>query len=1157
MVGCVNHHLTNVDSRRDLLEMVTWAGLDVCGVTETWIREGRGEDIFQDQKFEWMGRERKGQRSYSGDGGVGMLVAKKLGKARVVKRSKNFDCLWVRLDVGGKLFIAIVYAPPARSSTGLRLEDLLLELESDIMGYRGQGNVIVMGDFNCRVGGLVSKVGNKIYPRVSSDNKIGTGGRGLVETMNNLGMVIMNGRDGGGEFTFRSESGKSVIDYIFLSEGLIPGDGEGGRDLFYEPKSIKVWEEYEAQRGDHKLITLTLNHAQEIKTEPQRGQRENGEGRKSWRRKGIGGSWEILRGALEQDLPERKEGTTGVEERWAEVKAALVGAQTRGMGVAIKKPQKKYDGTGGWDPQVEAFKQYERRAYETWKEDRTDFAWKDFCDARREKNTLVRRVKREFLRRKVQRIEELKTRDPREFWRQLKRLSQPGPVRRTVIEIKGPDGNVGKGAEMIKTWEGWFRRLLNPTDGSLFDQNFTKEIENWARVGEDMYPELSQDFTEEEVRVALRKLKNGKAVGVDEILGEALRNGGEVVGSELRKFFNLCLDQGAVPGDWGLGLIVPIFKGKGDRLLPDNYRGITLLSVVGKVFASVLSSRLMKWAETHSILAEEQGGFREDRSTVDQIFALVEVVRSRWPKQTSVLFIDVKKAYDSVWRDGLWRTLWDLGVRGRMWRILMALYEGVRGAAQVGDMRSQSFDVLEGLKQGCPLSCILFLFFINNLLVKLRESGLGVKVGDVVVAALAFADDVALLAEDEAKLADLCRIVIHFCAKWHLTVNWDKCAVLVFRPRGRGGERTYGECKTTCTCGSHWEVGGNLIKKVNHFVYLGVDCDVGLSFRNHKTKVAEKARGAAVRSYGLGIGNGTLSVKAAVNVWEALVRSVMEYGGEVWGEGAWEEGEQIQREMAKRILRVNKSAPNEGVLGELGWIPLRARRDVARIYLWTRILRMKDIRLTKKIYLAGEKISEEKGVATWAGGIAGMLRSRGLGWMWDERGQAERKILQQWGARAKRAVAEAEEGEWRQRMQGKKKLLEYANSKKALQRERYLEIVQYALDRKLYTELRLGILKVREEVGRWTEEVVEERKCMVCMSGEVETRRHAMLRCEAYKTVREGWWRKIVEKARGNVGEGEMEEEKWHWLMGGVGDEIIKENVRYVRRIMDLRSRME
>ena len=258
-------------------------------------------------------------------------------------------------------------------------------------------------------------------------------------------------------------------------------------------------------------------------------------------------------------------------------------------------------------------------------------------------------------------------------------------------------------------------------------------------------------------------------------------------------------------------------------------------------------------------------------------------------------------------------------------------------------------------------------------------------------------------------LAELCRIAMRFCARWHLTINWDKCAALVFRPRAKGGERVYGDCKTTCTCGSHWEVDGKLIKKVNHFLHLGVDCDAGLSYLSHKGKVAEKARRAAVRSYGLGIGNGTLSVKAAVNVWEALVRSVMEYGGEVWGEGAWEDGELIQREMAKRILRVNKSAPNEGVLGELGWTTLRARRDAARIRLWTRILRMRDDRLVKKIYIAGEKIFEDKGVTNWASGVASTLRGLGLGWMWQERGSAEGKVRQQWGARVKSAIAAAVE----------------------------------------------------------------------------------------------------------------------------------------------------
>ena len=133
----------------------------------------------------------------------------------------------------------------------------------------------------------------------------------------------------------------------------------------------------------------------------------------------------------------------------------------------------------------------------------------------------------------------------------------------------------------------------------------------------------------------------------------------------------------AGPREWMQGLIFPLYK-DGDDRDPLNYRGITLLSIVGKVYNRVLGDRLMKFAERKGGvleelgirpgIVEEQGGFRPGRGTIDQLFVLTEILKSRVGMSTYAAFIDVKKAYDTVWRQGLWKRLWDEGVRGKMWR---------------------------------------------------------------------------------------------------------------------------------------------------------------------------------------------------------------------------------------------------------------------------------------------------------------------------------------------------------------------------------------------------------------------------------------------------------------------------------------------------------
>src|SRR6185436_9763415 len=102
--------------------------------------------------------------------------------------------------------------------------------------------------------------------------------------------------------------------------------------------------------------------------------------------------------------------------------------------------------------------------------------------------------------------------------------------------------------------------------------------------------------------------------------------------------------------------------------------------------------------------------------------------------------------------------------------------------------------------------------------------------------------------------------------------------------------------------------------------------------------------------WGMGMGEGSLSVKGALNLYYALVRSVLEYGAAVWGRGRWEEGEKVQREMGRRILRCHSKTCNEAVQGELGWWRLSTRRDLLRLKYWINLILMDDGRLPKRMY---------------------------------------------------------------------------------------------------------------------------------------------------------------------------------------------------------------
>ena len=149
----------------------------------------------------------------------------------------------------------------------------------------------------------------------------------------------------------------------------------------------------------------------------------------------------------------------------------------------------------------------------------------------------------------------------------------------------------------------------------------------------------------EELERALKKAERGKAAGDDECINEVLKEGGIEMRKSLLLLFRKMWQEEQIPIDWARGIIVPLYK-DGDSRNVDNYRGITLLSVVGKLYTSILNNRISKWLEKENKIVDEQAGFREKRSTVDQIFILKELIlaRKKKKKKTFCCFLDIRKA---------------------------------------------------------------------------------------------------------------------------------------------------------------------------------------------------------------------------------------------------------------------------------------------------------------------------------------------------------------------------------------------------------------------------------------------------------------------------------------------------------------------------------
>jgi hypothetical protein len=745
--------------------------------------------------------------------------------------------------------------------------------------------------------------------------------------------------------------------------------------------------------------------------------------------------------------------------------------------------------------------------------------WAEYRRGEASLRSAVRRAKRAEKIRWLRNIEE---KSGKEMWRGWRKKSGRGSGLPLTVKVGGKRRSDVAGVKQLSA--EFFETLGAETagEGAKFDEEWRVEVEKWWETrgeGEDN-EELDRLIEEEEVVRSIKRLKSGKAAGHDTLLPEFLKEGGKVVERRLCEMIGLVWKEETVPGEWREGLVMPIYKGEGDEEDYEKYRGITLLSVAGKVLEGIMKERLERWAEREGKVAEEQGGFRKGRGCPEVVWLAEEVVRGRSERGevTWCAFLDVRKAYDVVWWKGLWWKLWKEGVRGKMLRVVSGWYDGVRSAVLTRGGASEWFPLRRGVKQGGVLSPWLYSMYINGVLRKLRRKGLGVSLAGRWAGALVYADDIMLLARSRAELQLMVDVVVKYGAKWRFELAAAKCEVVVF------GLKRREVCRETVT------VAGVGLKVSDSFKYLGVEIESRPGWTVVAERVLQKARKKMCLLKGLlSSGKWRESTEVKRRLWEALVQPVLLYGGEVW-EPTVELRKKMeceQRKGGRMVLGVGGSTANVVVVGELGWWPIQARRDEALLRMVGRFERMKGERLVKGAYLAGKKrwLAERVGRNRWWGRVHRVCEEWGLSEMWAS-GLVEGMPRVKWEGMVRERLVEKEVREWRERVrEGGAKTELYREVKKKWGREHYLA----AGSRRSVSfkcALRSGTCGLEVELGRGVM-VRENRRCRVCAGG-VEDAVHFVMKCAGLSVSREVWWGELGE-ALCRSAEGKLQ---WSMLQG-------------------------
>ena len=449
--------------------------------------------------------------------------------------------------------------------------------------------------------------------------------------------------------------------------------------------------------------------------------------------------------------------------------------------------------------------------------------------------------------------------DSQTLYGTIRKLS--GNFGKPEVPVKDKDGNSIPGDEnQMQRWAEHFEELLNrpPPDDPPNIEPADQDLEIDCEV-----PDM------DEILLAIKQQKSGKAPGPDNIPPEALKEAEELNTEALHMLFKDIWENEEIPNDWKEGYVVKIPK-KGDLSLCSNYRGISLLSVPGKIFNRVILNRLKHAVDPK--LRDNQAGFRKNRSCTDQIATLRIILEQslEWRTPLYINFIDYEKAFDSVDRASLWKLLRHYGVPEKIVSIIRKSYEGMSCKVIHGQQLTQGFQVRTGVRQGCLLSPFLFLLAIDWIMKETTAQGRnGIRwtlMGpNNQLDDLDFADDLALLSSTRQQMQAKTDILASKSSQIGLRVNRGKTKVLRVNNQSMEQISVYGEP----------------IEEVDLFIYLGsiVDTSGG-------TDADIKARKGKARSAFKKMKNvwssAKLSSRVKVRIFNSTIKPVLLYGCETW-----------------------------------------------------------------------------------------------------------------------------------------------------------------------------------------------------------------------------------------------------------------------------------
>ena len=1063
---------------------------------------------------------------------------RKSGGLAIFVRSKHFnhitelkysqaECVqWIKISkklLGYDLVIGNIYVPPKNTEyfTGNELDHILDDVISINAEYKCE--ICIVGDWNAKTAcekdyttidsiianltGLdesddtfisesqLSKL--NIEPQRSNlDKRIDKAGHHFLDLCKSSGLLIVNGRAGQdrsvGMTTCEKGSPHSTIDYVIASPTVFPKINDFYVDIFDQLLSdyhcpIHLYLNYE------KRPTPPICHTPAI---PPRNSQDNSNM--------IKNSWEndkkyIFKNAFDvnqmnsiitelqaqQNEPVTQEYMESITEKIHNIyKEAGCGSGVMTVFNSFNRGKlRKQSPSQPWFNKKCAINRKDvMKAKHKFRKIKSDGNKTNLICKSKAYNNAIKIAKREFETELHKKLRNLRSSCPKEYWAILNKTIA-GSEKLTSLTTQCLLEHFKKLSQMQTSEEGKYQSNMN-----VLEDDNAETINNLA---------FNLPFSEDEIGKQLPKLKNGKSCGIDNILNEFIKYSPPEMTSLLTYYFNLILNSGIIPSDWTLGIIIPIFKKKGSIDDPDNYRGITLLSCIGKFFTLLINTRLNTFLDINNLLGEEQAGFRAQYSTLDHIFTLhciIDLYISKG-KKLYCAFIDYRKAFDMIDRYSLWQKLLSTGIKGKVFRVIQNMYSEAKSCIRNKGEMSDFFSCNIGVRQGENLSPLLFSIFLNDLEQFLAADSKGINLEYTIehlgcyikLYSLLYADDTILLSESPEDLQKMLNALHKYCEKWKLQVNSNKTKVVIF---SKGTLR-----KTP----PEWLLGGEKLEVVKDYTYLGITFNFNGSFKKAIKKQIVQAKRA---SYSLIAKTRRLKLPLDIqlHLFDACVIPILLYGSEVWGFSNLQDIELFHHQFCKYILKIGKKSINSIALGELGRHRLEKTVKLKMLNFWTRLITGKKEKIALALYHKLKNLYDtDEYRSPWISHIKIILDDIDQSQLWNEPSENINPLALKSLFDSQLSLNYSQD--WLDQIQVSSACSTYSIIKENLQPELYLT--------KLESKFATSLCKFRclnhwlpVVAGRYKNITRTKRKCDLCLTGDVGDEFHYIFICSYFTAER-------------------------------------------------------